>query len=314
MPFQRDDIKHKLAELARHDIFIGTSSWKYPGWNGLLYDEARYVFRGKFAKSRFDKNCLSEYAEVFKTVSVDATYYAFPTEKFLHGLAEQVPSDFQFGFKVTDAITLKKNPNLPRFAARAGASNEYFLSAELFERMFLIPCESVRSHVGLLMFEFSRFYPTDFDHGRDFVAALDEFLGKLPTGWPYGIEMRNKNWLKPEYFACLAKHHVTHIYNSWTDMPPIQDQMALPDSETNPDLTAARFLLKPGRKYEDAVKSFAPYQETKEVNELARKAGATLIEKGKKKKKGKTLIFVNNRLEGNALHTINAMLEASLNL
>ena len=85
--------------------------------------------------------------------------------------------------------------------------------------------------------------------------------------------------------------------------------MALAGSETNPDLTAARFLLKPGRKYEDAVKSFAPYQETKEVNKEARAAGAALIKSGKKKKTGRTLIFVNNRLEGNALKTIAAMIE-----
>ena len=85
--------------------------------------------------------------------------------------------------------------------------------------------------------------------------------------------------------------------------------MALAGSRTNPELIAARFLLKPGRKYDEAVKTFEPYNQTKEVNEEARKAGAALIAEGKaKNKKQKTLIFVNNRLEGNALATIEAML------
>jgi uncharacterized protein YecE (DUF72 family) len=243
MPFQREEIKQQLAGLAQNAIYVGTSSWKYAGWRGMLYDEARYVWRAKFAESRFEKNCLAEYAEVFKTVGVDATYYAYPSVKYLEGIASQVPSDFQFGFKVTGEITLKRFPNLPRFAVRAGSQNEFFLNAEMFERMFLQPCELIRPHVGLFMFEFSRFYPSDFEHGRDFVTALDEFLGKLPKGWPYGIEMRNKNWLKPEYFACLAKHRVTHIFNSWTQMPPVEEQVVLPGSETNPNLTAARFLL-----------------------------------------------------------------------
>ena len=53
------------------------------------------------------------------------------------------------------------------------------------------------------------------------------------------------------------------------------------------------------------------YEQTKEVNSAARKAGAALIKDGKKKAKRKTLIYVNNRLEGNALQTIDAMLEAS---
>lgn len=309
--FDRNALKLRLQALAQGGVLIGTSSWKYPGWSGMLYDESRYVFRGKFAKSRFEKNCLAEYAQVFKTVCVDAAYYTFPTEKYLNGLAEQVPSDFQFGFKVTDTVTLKRFHNHPRHGSKAGKENPDFLNADAFFQGFLRPCESIRQNVGLLMFEFSRFYPTDFEHGRDFVAALDAFLGKLPTGWPYGIEMRNRNWLKPEYFECLARHHVTHVYNSWTEMPPIDEQMELPGSETNPDLIAARFLLKPGRKYEEAVKSFAPYQETKEVNEGARRAGAALITDGKKHPKRKTLIFVNNRLEGNALNTINAMLDAS---
>jgi hypothetical protein len=121
--------------------------------------------------------------------------------------------------------------------------------------------------------------------------------------------MRNKYWLKPEYFECLARHGVAHVFNSWTDMPPVVEQIELPGSETNPALTAARFLLKPGRSYEEAVKSFQPYDSTKEINEPARKAGAKLIEDGKKRKKKRTFIFVNNRLEGNALATINAMLD-----
>jgi uncharacterized protein YecE (DUF72 family) len=309
--FDRNETGKTLARLADENIFIGTSSWKYPGWRGMLYDEARYVWRGKFAESRFEKNCLTEYAEVFKTVCVDAAYYTFPSVKYLEGLAAQVPAGFQFAFKVTDTITLKKFPNLPRFGARAGNQNDFFLNAGMFERMFLQPCETIRPHVGLLMFEFSRFYPTDFEHGRDFVAALDGFLAQLPKGWSYGVEMRNRNWLKPEYFECLARHQVAHVFNSWTEMPPVSEQIELPGSQTNPDLTAARFLLKPGRAYEEAVKSFAPYEQTKEVNQDARRAGASLIQAGKKNAKRKTLIFVNNRLEGNALQTIAAMLEAS---
>jgi len=42
--------------------------------------------------------------------------------------------------------------------------------------------------------------------------------------------------------------------------------MALPGSRTNPDVVAARFLLKPGRKYEQAVKKFEPYDRIKEEN------------------------------------------------
>ena len=44
----------------------------------VIYDEQRYNYRGKFAETRFERDCLVEYAEVFKTVCVDAAYYQFP--------------------------------------------------------------------------------------------------------------------------------------------------------------------------------------------------------------------------------------------
>jgi uncharacterized protein YecE (DUF72 family) len=311
MDFDLAQVKHAAENLAAQGVFIGTSSWKYPGWCGLLYDPARYEYRGKFAQTRFNRDCLTEYAGVFKTVCVDAAYYNFPSQPYLEGLVSQTPVDFCFGLKVTDAITIKKFPNLDRFGQQAGKPNENFLNAELFVEAFLKPCESVRSSIGLLMFEFSRFWPSDYEHGRDFIADMDKFLGRLPRGWPYGVEMRNRNWLKPEYFACLARHRVTHVFNSWEAMPSVNEQMALPDSRTNPDLLAARFLLKPGRKYEQAVRAFEPYDRIKEENPEAQAAGRALITEGKMAgPKRRTFIFVNNRLEGNALATISRMLEA----
>lgn len=302
-------MKEQAAQLASKGVFIGTSSWKYEGWLGQLYTAERYEYRGKVAKTRFQRDCLREYAEVFKTVCVDAAYYDFPRREYLQGLADQVPDDFRFGFKVTDAITIRKFPNLDRFGAKAGQPNPDFLNADLFASAFLQPCEAIRPKLGVLMFEFSRFWPSDYAHGRDFVTDLDAFFGKLPKGWPYAVELRNKAWLRHEYFDCLSRNGFTHVFNSWDVMPPVSEQMAMPGSRTNPELVAARFLLKPGRKYEDAVKAFQPYDKTKEVNEEARKAGAAMIVEGERyESRRKTYIYVNNRLEGNAPETIAAMI------
>jgi len=98
------------------------------------------------------------------------------------------------------------------------------------------------------------------------------------------------------------------VFNSWEAMPAVSEQMALPGSRTNSDLVAARFLLKPGRRYEEAVKAFEPYDAVKEVNAEARSAGRQLIHEGKSARPNRrTYVFVNNRLEGNALGTITAM-------
>src|SRR5437660_12904848 len=106
--FNRDSLRLRLAALAQKGVFVGTSSWKYRGWRGMLYDEARYVWRGHFAETRFEKYCLAEYAEVFSTVCVDAAYYKFPDRPYLEAMMSQTPSDFLFALKVTDEVTLKK--------------------------------------------------------------------------------------------------------------------------------------------------------------------------------------------------------------
>mgnify|MGYP002630441487 CR=1 FL=1 len=309
-PSFRSKLQSAVQRLAASNIFVGTSSWKYPGWCGQIYDEQRYHYRGKFAETRFDRDCLNEYAETFKTVCVDAAYYQFPSTKYLDGLITKVPGDFQITFKVTDDITLKRFTNLPRFGIKAGKPNDNFLNADLFTNAFLKPCEPFRSNIGVLIFEFSRFYSTDYEHGREFVADLDSFLSKLPKGWNYGVEIRNKDWLQPDYFAVLKRHGVVHVFNNWSMMPTVGEQMVVAGIETSDSMVAARFLLKPGRKYEEAVEQFSPYKSVKEVNEDARKAGRKLIA-GAKQKGKKAFIYINNRLEGNALETISAMVEAN---
>ena len=119
----RQELADQAASLAVQGVFIGTSSWKYSGWCGMLYDRARYEYRGKFAETRFKRDCLAEYAEVFKTICVDAAYYTFPSQQYLEGMVFQAPDDFLFGLKVTDAITIKKFPKLDRFGEQAGKAN-----------------------------------------------------------------------------------------------------------------------------------------------------------------------------------------------
>lgn len=315
MTFDRAGLANAVRELAQKGVYLGTSSWKYPGWCGMLYESARYEYRGKFAMSRFERNCLEEYAKVFKTVSVDAAFYKFPEQKFLQTIVGQVPDDFQFSFKVTDTITLRKFPNLPKFGMRAGEVNRDFLNAELFAEAFLKTCEPYRSKVGLLMFEFGRFYKTEFPSVAEFSQVLDAFFRQLPKNWPYGIEIRNRDFLTPEYFSLLATHGVTHVYNSWTDMPSVKEQMAMAGSVTNSSLAAARFLMTPGRKYDESLKLFQPYDRLIAPDEDAREAGAALIVGGERyEPRRKTFVYINNRLEGNALETIAAMIARAMAL
>ena len=178
----------------------------------------------------------------------------------LAGLADQVPAGFKFSIKCTDEITIKKFTNLPCHGERAGKPNENFLNAELFKSLFLKPCHrALADHLGLVVLEFSRFYPTDYERGREFIDDLDKFLAQLPAGeFQIGTEIRNASFIHPDYFECLASHGVAHVYNSWTGTPPLAEQVAMAGSLTAGDFTGARLLLKPGRKYQQAVDSFMP--------------------------------------------------------
>jgi len=307
MAFDRSQLQTRLADLANQQIYLGTSSWKYPGWCGSIYEEERYLTRAKFSESRFNRDCLAEYAETFPAVCVDAGYYRFPTEKYLTGLAEQVPDHFRFGFKVTDEITIKHFPKLARFGDRAGKPNDHFLNARLFASAFLQPMEAIRDKVGVLILEFSQFYPRDFERGRDFVDALDRFFQEAPTDWPLAVEIRNKGFLKEPYFAMLQRHQVAHCYNNWTRMPTVGEQLAMEESFPA-DFTTARFLLTPGRQYQQAVDRFQPYDRLQAPDAEARESARTLIERIRAKQSARlSFLFVNNRLEGHAPSTIEAI-------
>jgi len=308
-PFQRNELAVRLAKMAQNGVFIGTSSWKYEGWLGQVYTPERYTHHGQFSKPVFNRTCLQEYAEIFKTVCVDSAYYRFPEPSDLQLLASQVPDDFLFAIKVTDQITIRRFPNLARLGPRAGQMNPDFLNPDLFASKFIASCETIKPKVGLLIFEFSAFHRSEFERGRDFVAALDTFLRRIPTGWRYGVEIRNSTFLEPLYFEVLRKHDVTHVFNSWERMPPLPEQLRRPGAFTNDKMVAARLLLEPGHPYALAVKEFSPYDRIVRPCPSARAGAVEIIQNATAARPKRAFIYVNNRLEGNAPQTIWAILE-----
>ncbi len=309
--FDLPHFRARVAALAERHVYVGTSSWKYEGWFGQIYNPVRYEYRGRVATSRFEQNCLAEYAETFRTVCVDASFYSFPEGPKLREMADQVPDGFRFGFKVSDEITVKRWPAVPRSGLRGGTLNENFLNAPLFVDRFLGPLEAIRPKVGPIIFEISKLYPSEFSTAEEFLAELDRFFSSIPKdGRSYSVELRNKKWLGAGYLAVLRKHGVAHVWNNWSDMPPVSEQFGIVGEPPTDDLDVARFLLKPGRKYDDAVAKFKPYKITQEINEDARSALQILIEKRwVRLARNGTYIYINNRLEGNALNTVLAVMD-----
>jgi uncharacterized protein YecE (DUF72 family) len=307
LPPQAARLGPRLKTLAERGVYFGTSSWKYEGWLGSIYTPRRYATRGKFSKKKFEETCLAEYAQTFPTVCGDFAFYQFPSEDYWRRLFEGTPSSLAIGLKVPEAITVAKWPSHARYGEKAGQENPAFLDAALLRSQFLRPLEPYAERLAALIFEFGTFAKATFATADHFLYRLDHFLDGLPGGFRYGVEIRNPEYLGPGYFACLADHGVAHVLNAWTRMPELGAQLDRPGVETA-DFSVVRALLSKGRSYEQAVEAFGPYEKIREPNESARAAMRRVAERAIERNKP-AYLFVNNRLEGNAPTTIEAVVE-----
>jgi uncharacterized protein YecE (DUF72 family) len=308
LPPQAARLAPKLRDLAEDGIYFGTSSWKYDGWLGSIYSEDRYETRGKFSNAKFEQDCLSEYAETFPTVCGDFAFYQFPTPQYWAKLFDATPDGFVFSFKVPEDITVATWPTHARYGKRAGQQNEHFLDANTFAQFFTSRLEPYEKRVGPLIFEFGTFNKSTFPRRNDFMTRLDPFLSSLPKGFRYAVEIRNQEYLTPDYFGLLAAHNTAHVFNAWTRMPALDQQSRLPGALTA-DFTVVRALLARGRNYEQAVKTFEPYRLAQEPNEGAREGIRQIAHETRSLKKD-AFIYINNRLEGNAPSTIEAVVNS----
>ena len=287
----------ELVELGRRippSVKFGTSTWTYDGWAGDVYHRA---CRGAQPARR-----LEEYARypLFRTVGIDSAYYDAPTEEVLAAYAHSLPPGFPCVSKVWDRITARRLD---------GQRNPDFLNADLFKDAVLGPfARAFRDHSGCFVFEFQAMRGKDRPEPAEWAERLEGFLAQLPRDFRYGVELRTPEHLTEAHGRVLARHGVAHVFNSWTEMPTIAEQLEL--EWTFPaDFTVARGMLRPGRRYADAVKLFEPYDRIREAQPEVRQDLLHLIAEALRRRI-EALILVNNRLEGNAPGTIRALAAA----
>ncbi len=292
-PAELTRLRDALPPLLR----FGTSSWNYPGWKGLVY---RKDYKGRGASTAM----LEEYARfpLFRTVGIDSSFYAPPTESVLRGYAQRLPPGFLCVSKVWQQLTVHTWTKA-QDKEKAGKQNPDFLNPELFVEAVYDPIRKwFADHRGPFVFEFQQIYRVSGLGPQAFADRLDAFFAELPREGPYAVEIRNEEFLTPAYFAVLREHNVAHVFNSWTRMPAIGEQLDLRGSLTAP-FVVARALLRPGRTYNEAVDAFAPYDRIQEpipelrhdLMRLARMAVQARVP---------AYILVNNRAEGSAPLTI----------
>jgi uncharacterized protein YecE (DUF72 family) len=302
------DFAGRLRALAAESLYFGTSSWKYPGWLGAIYSDGRYRSRRGFSQKTFDATCLTEYAETFPIVGGDFSFYRFYEESYWKRLFSQTPGNFQFVLKVPQEITTAIWPKLARHGSLAGRRNPSFLDAALFRSQFIEPLTPFHEQIGALVFEIGELAQSLYPRGaRDFVNDFGPFLDSLPSGFRYAVELRNADYLDTTYFQCLREHGAAHVFNSWTKMPPLAEQLAMDEAFTA-EFTVCRALLRPGRTYEQAVGRFQPYDRIQAPYPEGRAALSQLVRRARAER-SKAFVVVNNRFEGNSPATIAAVLD-----
>ncbi|WKZ69195.1 MAG: DUF72 domain-containing protein [Melioribacteraceae bacterium] len=196
------------------NLRIGTCSWKYDSWKGLIYPNEPKI------------NYLHEYSNHYSTVEIDQWFWSLFGEKKinlpqLHDVetyTKSVDEDFRFSIKVPNSITLTHFYN--RSKSDPLKANPYFLSEELTNE-FLKTLEPMKDKLGPLMLQFEYLNKHKMKSQHDFQLQLANFCDKIIRNYLWGIEIRNPNYLNKTYFEFLKEYDLIPVFLQGYYMPPI---------------------------------------------------------------------------------------------
>ena len=72
-------------------------------------------------------------------------------------------------------------------------------------KQFVDVMDILGEKLGPLLLQFGYFNKKAFIGVNDFLARLRRFLKKLPKDHKFAVEIRNKNWLVPQFIETLRK-------------------------------------------------------------------------------------------------------------
>ena len=286
-----DPAERSLAAALSPDLRLGTMSWSFEGWRGLVYArDAEPKFLAEAGLTAYSQHPL------LGTVEVDRSFYEPLPERYFVQIAEQVPEGFRFLVKAHEECTLLRFPKHPRYGKRQGEANPRFLDAAYAERAVVTPCTlGLGKKLAALLFQFP---PQEAGDPGAFADRLQAFLERLPRGVPYAIELRNPELLTPAYARALAASGALHAHNAWGAMPSVLTQARLiPPPARRP--LFVRWLMRRGDGYEAARSRFLPFNRLAEPDLATRADIATLVSKALAHDVP-AFVLVNNKAEGSA--------------
>ena len=267
-------------------VRFGSSSFSNQDWVGNFYP-----------KGTKPADFLRLYAERYDTVEIDATYYAIPTPATVDGWAQKTPPHFSFAAKFPRSIVHGGEAAIP--------DPDRVLVPEYTDRerdLFLETITRLGDKLGALLLQFPYFSLRAFPEPGQFFERLDEFLTELPVGPRYAVEVRNRNWLTPDFAHLLRAHNAALV---------LVDQGWMPHA----DEIESRF---------DLVTSNLQYirllGDRKEIEAITQKWDTEVIDRRERLRRWAnflvrtvrrgvpTVVYVNNHYAGHAPTTVSRLM------
>jgi uncharacterized protein YecE (DUF72 family) len=312
-PAPPDPALQALAAALPPRVRLGTSSWTYPGWAGLMWD-------GEYPETLLSKEGLRAYAQhpLMRAVSVDRSFYRPLTQDQYARYAAQVPDDFRFVVKapshVTDALVRGED-------GRGLQPNPAFLDPALATQDFVAPALAGLGHkVGALVFQLSPMprhllhnLPLVLQRLRTLLLAQPPLAPTAPDG-VLAVEVRDPEWLDPAFMpelaAVLRECSATWCLCLHAKMPRLADQLPLLRLLW-PGPMVCRWNLNPlhgAYGYEDAQREYSPYDCIHDVDQDTRELLVRTIA-GISNAGQNVFVTISNKAEGCAPLSAQALAE-----
>ncbi len=248
------------------EVSFGTQGWSYADWVGDMYDAA----------ARPD-TYLRAYAQEFRSVEIDSTFYGTPPPDRVRKWAASVPDGFTFSCKVPREITHDR-----RLVDCGGLIREFYDVVRLFG-----------DRLGCVLVQF------DASFSRAEETRLRAALDAFPTDVRTAFEFRDPAWYAPDIQDVLETR-------GWT--------LAVADAPFVPRALLAETLARTTRDFayvrlvgdHDAFTQFDRVRigRTDEIAWWARAIGAAAP------RLKRVYGYVNNHFQGHSPATVRALYAA----
>lgn len=288
-PAALSPVINALATRLPQRLYLGTSSWSFPGWAGLVYDRAA-------PETRLSREGLRAYAQhpLLRAVCIDRGFYQPLAPGDYARYAGQVGEHFRFSAKVWRGIT---DPQLE------GAHNPLFLDADYAREALLRPfVEGCGEKAGVWILQFSPELPRRARlTPAQFAERLGRFLQALQSPIPVAVELRDAELLTPDYFAALKASGAVHGVNVHPRGLPVIEQIRRIGERPEP--LVIRWMLQAGMAYQEARDRYAPFNRLVDEDPTTRMAVARIARRALEAG-GSVWVIVNNKAEGSAPLTL----------